>query len=175
MFLASPHFSCSAFHSKAVSTYSYRLLCFQSFHCFCLCKHIHSHAHCFLKWMKASWQHVTTNPVAAPIVGAQYCWMRTIKKKKKETWLHIGAERMESDIASQKPLAVIFLSECCDGVLFSTPQGTKTSVHQTIHFLSQKLKVPVWITKKTWKRKQSKTNFLRSFSCLGMKKKNNQS
>lgn len=117
MFLFSSHFSCSAFHSKSASTYSYHLLCF------CLCKHIHSHAHYFLKWMKASWQHVTTNPVVVPIVGAQYCWMRTIKKTNKHGFtLRQNGWRAT---ASQKSLAVILLSECCDAVLFSTPQGTK--------------------------------------------------
>lgn len=35
-----------------------------------------------------------------------------------------------------------YISRCCDGVLFSTPEGTKTTARQTMSFLSVKLKVP---------------------------------
>lgn len=141
---------------------------FQSYHCLGLSKHKHSHARRFVKWMKASWQHVTTNPVAVPIVGAQYCWMRTIKNK--QTWLHIEAERIESDIASQKSLAVIFLCECCDGVLFSTPQGTKNQCTPNNTFSQSEVESSSLNPDKTESESKARKNSLRSFSCLGTKK-----
>lgn len=75
------------------------------------------------------------------LVNMQYCQKIRQKKSMTKHGFTYSAGRTDEERHD------ISKSQSCDGVLFSTPQGTKTTVRQTIYFLSEKLKVLVQIKK----------------------------